>query len=722
MNHLKTSILTFSFLACFIFQGIAQESREESLGANSSTNDLSASWASREFWETTEGKPISDGWEFKDGMILLAEPGKGGNIVTRPLPSNFELSWKWKIEKGVNGGLKYRVRKFGQELFENSYLGLEYQIIDNDSDSTSNTSTASIYDLVGPKKDKVIHPPGQWNSSKIVASGDQIEHYLNDALVTSATTSGPNWETLIAFSKFYGGKDFGRPSNEDRFLLTDHGGKTTYKDFVFKPLPETLPAEPVNEGPFLGNASRNSWADQTSIVVWTRTTSRPEMLITGKPFKKISAKEVNELSKLKDAGKLEQVQLPAGTSLDDMLGACPGKEGKVRLSYFPEEQRKQVKSLNWVTTKAENDFTAQWKLEGLKPGTKYITIIEAQTIDGRPSAAIRGSFKAAPAATESRPLKFVITTCHDFIRRDDGDKGHKIYPAIKSMQPDFIVHAGDIEYYDKPDPWALTIPLMRFKWGRLFALPSNRDFYNHTTSYFIKDDHDTLADDCWPGKSYGAVTFEEGVKLFNNEQFPSRPQRYQTIWWGKDVQLWILEGRDYRSPNSMPDGPDKTILGKAQKAWLFKTLKESRATYKVICSPTPMVGPDRDNKKDNHANAVFAHEGNEIRDYLSKIPGAIVFCGDRHWQYASVDEETKLWEFGCGPGSELHELGWKAGDTRPSHQFLRVQGGFLSGELTYDSSGANPNLTIRHHSVTGQQVSEFKFPDGFRESVGRPQP
>ncbi|MFN9915766.1 MAG: alkaline phosphatase, partial [Pirellulaceae bacterium] len=107
------------------------------------------------------------------------------------------------------------------------------------------------------------------------------------------------------------------------------------------------------------------------------------------------------------------------------------------------------------------------------------------------SAAIRGSFETPPAIDQSNPVKFCITTCHDFIRRDDGWNGHKIYPAMKAMEPDFVVHAGDIEYYDKPNPWAMTIPLMRFKWARIFALPSNRDFYNRTTTYFIKDDHDT---------------------------------------------------------------------------------------------------------------------------------------------------------------------------------------------------------------------------------------
>lgn len=671
-------------------------------------------WAERDFWQTTDGKQVSDGWEFKDGAVALVKPGQGGNIVSRPLPSNFELSFSWKIQKGVNGGLKYRVRRFGTTIFDSNYLGLEYQILDNPADSTSNTSTASIYDLVGPKKEKTLHPPGQWNQAKIVALGDSIEHYLNGELVTTGTTSGPAWDTLIAFSKFYGARDFGRSGDQDRFMLTDHGGVTIYKDFVFKPLNAPDLKAIDNEGPFLANASRNSWADQRSIVLWTRTTSRPEILLDGKPFKSISNGQASELAKLKDPSTLEQLQLPDGAGLDEMIGACPGKAGRVRLSYFQEEHRKDVKSLEWITTQAANDFTAQWKLEGLKPGVTYITILEAQNLDGSPTAAIRGAFKTAPAESESSPVKFCITTCHDFIRRDDGPNGHKIYPAMKAIAPDFIVHAGDIEYYDKPDPWALTVPLMRFKWGRIFGLPSNRDFYNHTTSYFIKDDHDTLANDCWPGQTYGAVTFAEGKRLFNEEQFPSKPQRYQTVLWGKELQLWILEGRDFRSPNTLADGPEKTILGAQQKAWLSKSLQESKATYKLICTPTPIVGPDRDNKKDNHANAVFEHEGNELRQMFSKVPGVILCCGDRHWQYASVDERTNVWEFGCGPGSENHELGWKVGDTRPEHRFLRVQGGFLSGELTYDATGSIPRLTIRHHDVTGKQVSEFAFPESFK--------
>lgn len=667
-------------------------------------------WHQRGFWQTTDGELPGEGWEFVDGEVRLVKPRSGkGNLVSPPLPASFDLRWQWKIERGTNTGLKYRVRPFGSR-----WLGLEYQIIDEpiSGDSVSQGSTASIYDLVAPSSQRTLRPAGQWNDSRVVASGHRIEHYLNDELVASTFTAGPIWDQQIALSKFFAAEGFGQPGEQDRVMLTDHGGKTAYRNFRFVALnPVDEDSElPKSSPPFLANAMRNSWADQNSIVLWTRTTAHREMNRDGQPFNTLPRAELSELSKSGDAQAMLQAQLPAGATLDDMLGACPGAAGEVRLTYFPKLQRKSVQVTDWKTTHAEHDFTAQWRLEGLKPDTEYAAVIEARPV-GRQSlsAIIRGGFRTAPRPSQSKNIKFCVTTCHDFIRRDDGLNGHKIYPTMTEIDPDFVVHAGDIEYYDKPRPFALTVELMRFKWGRIFSLPSNRRFYQQTTSYFLKDDHDTLKNDCWAGQTYGVVSFERGVQIFNEEQFPTQTPRYKTVRWGRDLQVWFLEGRDYRSPNRMPDGPDKTILGAEQKAWLFRTLEESDARFKLIFSPTPVVGPDRVNKSDNHANANFVFEGNEIRDQFARHPGVIVFCGDRHWQYASVDEQTGLWEFGCGPGSEEHELGWKKGDQRPSHRFLRVAGGFLSGRLQYDDDD-QPQLTVRHHQVTGEQVSEFSFP------------
>ncbi len=466
---------------------------------------------------------------------------------------------------------------------------------------------------------------------------------------------------------------------------------------------------PGATAPQLGNGMRNGWADQHSIVIWTRTTARAEMVQDGPEFTTIDREQEREWQNTLSEEQLLEVQLPQGVRLEQMKGACPGAPGEVRLTYFPAGDESSKRTTDWTVTHSSRDYSCQWKLERLKPGTTYNACIEARSIgESEVNAVLRGAFQTAPEPDRPSPQCFCMTTCHDYIRRDD-ELGHRIYQAMTSLKPDWVIHAGDVEYYDKPKPFAWTVELMRFKWARLFALPRLREFYCNHTTYFMKDDHDTLKNDCWNGQKYGVVTFEQGVRLFNTEQFPSRSPRYADVQWGKDIQFWILEGRDYRSPNTMNDGPEKTILGEEQKAWLIKSVRASTATFKLVFSPTPLVGPDRAKKSDNHSNATFEYEGMQLREALSGIKGLIVFCGDRHWQYASVDSGTGLWEFGCGPGSERHELGWREGDIRPEHKFLRVQGGFLSGRLSYGVKDGNPSLSIRHHTVDGEEVSRFEF-------------
>ena len=179
---------------------------------------------------------------------------------------------------------------------------------------------------------------------------------------------------------------------------------------------------------------------------------------------------------------------------------------------------------------------------------------------------------------------------------------------------------------------------------------------------------------------------------------------YRTRRWGRDLQVWLVEGRDFRSPNTTPDGPAKTIWGAEQKEWFFKTVRESDATFKVLVSPTPLVGPDRGNKNDNHANRGFTHEGRELREFISKQGNMYVCCGDRHWQYVSVDSETGVREYSCGPTSDKHAGGFSQKMRSPMHRYLKVRGGFLS--VTVGRDGGEPRITFRHHDVRGEVVNE----------------
>ena len=316
-----------------------------------------------------------------------------------------------------------------------------------------------------------------------------------------------------------------------------------------------------------------------------------------------------------------------------------------------------------------------------------------------------------PGEESSKPLgqrhqmadiRFCVTTCLNFTDLDHAD-GFHIFPAMERLAPKFVVFTGDNVYYDSEQPQAVSIDLARYHWQRMYSLPRHVELLRNVASYWEKDDHDTHVDDGWPGKPpMGQFTFAQGQQVFR-EQVPLAGSIYRTYRWGQGLQIWLTDSRDFRSANNMADGPNKTIWGAEQKAWLKRTLLESDATWKVLISPTPIVGPDRPSKNDNHSNAGFTHEGDEFRHWAEKNVAGNFFivCGDRHWQYHSIHPQTGLNEFACGPGSDAHASG-TPGYNSAYHRFHRVKGGFLSVAVT------GGQIAFRHHDVRGEVVYEWK--------------
>ena len=454
------------------------------------------------------------------------------------------------------------------------------------------------------------------------------------------------------------------------------------------------------QGVYMANGIKIGEVAQDSAIVWTRLTEALEGNADGIPFP--------NLGKVRNAAADKTTaEMTGGHALAEMEGSVPGAPGFVRVVWWAEQAPDVKRETPWAAVDAQADFTRQFPLGGLAPATQYALRAEGRaTADGPAACSVEGRFRTAPAPETAAPVRFVVVTCQDYPRRDDPKNGHKIYDAMLELDPDFFVHTGDIEYYDKAEPYAPNRELARFKWNRLYAMPFQRAFHRNVSSFFIKDDHDTLRNDCWPGQSYGELTWEQGLAIFR-EQVPMGEKTYRTVRWGRDVQVWLVEGRDFRSPNTMRDGPEKSIWGPEQKAWFKKTVQESDATFRVLISPTPLVGPDRENKNDNHANRGFTYEGNELRRFIAGQDGMITINGDRHWQYESVDDDTGLYEFGTGPSSDCHAGGWDASDFRPEHRYLNLKGGFL--EINVQCEGELCKMTVRHRGVNGEAYHEETF-------------
>ncbi len=442
----------------------------------------------------------------------------------------------------------------------------------------------------------------------------------------------------------------------------------------------------AQNGPYLSTGVKAGEADANSAIVWVRLTADKKA-----DFGRLPILTEGLSSDQKDSGSM-----PADIS--------PGSKGLFRIHYWPESQGEAAKrSTAWLAVSPDSDYIRQTRLSGLRSGERYRYEVETRTeANVKPVASAQGAFHTAFSETANDAVRFIVTTCQAVRSIDSGELGHSTYRQMLAFEPHFLVHTGDIVYFDKA-PLAKSLPQARAKWNLMFSYGHNQYFHQNVTSYFMKDDHDTLKNDCWEGQTYGDLTFQQGLDMFR-EQVPMGEKTYRTYRWGEDLQIWMTENRDFRSANTDPDGPNKTILGAEQKAWLKRTIEESDATYKFVISPGPLVGPDKFGKKDNHANEVFAHEGQELRDFLSKQKNTYVVCGDRHWQYCSKDPDTGLMELGCGAINDQHDYGGNPGYFSDFHTYFSGKGGFLGITVEedqakaewYATDGQMETLTVRH--------------------------
>ena len=444
--------------------------------------------------------------------------------------------------------------------------------------------------------------------------------------------------------------------------------------------------------PHQAMGTRTGEVTDNSAIIWVRLTT---------------ASVRNNAGKLIPGRVKQGAERPAITvPVDQLEGACSGAPGNVRLRYGIKMDLSDAKSTDWVEVNEKTDFSHRFLVNDLNPATTYYFVSETQGLDKKTHGGFTGKFQTAPTSNVSTDLTFCVMTCQGYPDRGHPD-GHSIYPSMLALKPAFTCLTGDLVYYDNDEPYVTSPELARYHWQRMFSLPRLIDFNRQVGTYWLKDDHDTLNNDSGPeSKSMGSFTFAEGQKIFRQQAPMGDGLNYRTFRWGSDLQIWFTDGRDFRSKNKVPDGPDKTIWGNEQKAWFKRTVKESNATWKILVTPTPLVGPDRSNKSDNHSNLKFKHEGDEIRNWLrANVPDNFFsICGDRHWQYHSVHPESKVHEFSVGAASDLHAGGSKGNDPA-YHRFHRVKGGFLSA--TVKREGLKSSIVFQHRDVDGKVVYEF---------------
>lgn len=475
---------------------------------------------------------------------------------------------------------------------------------------------------------------------------------------------------------------------EPKFLIQAAEKAVSTYEMSFDRNPDVLLVD-SSEEPQQANGMRIVEVGPTSAKVWVRAT-RWALPNLG---------DLPEVQFEKRDGKHSSDAILPEQGVAGLPYATPGVRAEVRVGFTPKG-KSNFQYSRWKEVDADSDFSDIVELSSLAPEMEYSVRTQVRSPESSIVSTLSGSFRTLPDPSKPTSFKLAVSTCQSFIDRD-GPHGFDMYRTILDRGTDAFVMAGDVVYYDR---LARSKELAYYHWQRTYSLPTLVEFHKRVPSFFLKDDHDTYVNDSWPGQTKewtDDFRFVDGQKIFIQETGLPSPA-YRTFAIGSDLQVWLMEGRDFRSANDRPDGPGKTIWGTQQKAWLKETLDNSTAKFRVVISPTPIVGPDRPNKHDNHSNKDFATEGNEVRRLLTSYPNTIAVCGDRHWQFHSIDPDTGLHEFSVGPASDRHAGGWKQSNFQPEvHQYLRVAGGYLELELTNDTS--IPSLVVRHLDTQGNE-------------------
>jgi phosphodiesterase/alkaline phosphatase D-like protein len=343
-----------------------------------------------------------------------------------------------------------------------------------------------------------------------------------------------------------------------------------------------------------------------------------------------------------------------------------------------------------------NDLVVQIKLSGLRPSTRY----RYQVRQGNGSFGM-GEFETAPVAAASANVRFAISGDADATPGPNGRPAFnrfQVYGRMAAENNDFNINLGDTIYSDSEVggvPVARTVPE---KWGKYklgLALPALQKLRASAGLYSHWDDHEFIND--FSRAENGDALYAAGVKAFTDYAPVARPTAatglYRTFRWGKNLELFFLDERSFRSakataickgdlaptaPQAVRDAfsslapglknpvapgclavlndPARTMLGARQYAAFTKAIRASNATWKVIVNEVPIqqyyaLPYDR-------WEGYAAERERLLRFLQANVKNAVFLTTDTHGNLVNevhfktlggTPESTGMWEVVTGP-------------------------------------------------------------------------
>jgi alkaline phosphatase D len=348
-------------------------------------------------------------------------------------------------------------------------------------------------------------------------------------------------------------------------------------------------------------------------------------------------------------------------------------------------------------TSQKLDFTVVLAIDGLKPGTLYEYEI---FIDGDKKAD-GGRFRTF--GPPGRSAKFQVGF--------GGGAGYtpeheRIWNTIAAHNLSAFLFLGDNVYIDNPTRPAVQ----QYCYYRRQSRPEFRKFIASTSIFAIWDDHDFTTNDAGGGPEI--YTPEWKIPVWHtfknnwNNPYYGGGEKQPGCWFDfsiGDVDFFMLDGRYYRDK---PKGKNSSMLGAAQKKWLFQKLKSSRVTFKVLASPVPWAFGAKPGSLDPWQG--YKAEREQIFSFLetNRIDGVILISADRH--------RSDAWKIERKDGYDLYEF--ESSKLTNIHTHNIMPGALFGynkkcsfGLLTFDTTKSDPEVTYQIISIDDEVIWKFSL-------------
>lgn len=331
------------------------------------------------------------------------------------------------------------------------------------------------------------------------------------------------------------------------------------------------------------------------------------------------------------------------------------RSGRVTLQVARNKRFSRGLKIYRLRARASSDRTVQRKVGKLKSRTRYYY----RFVQGTKRKSSRGTFRTAPSSSSNATVRFAWSGDTDAIplpgKTTPYWNNFDIFRRMQAERNDFNIHFGDTIYSDSEVPGRTTPVALtrRQKWGKykinlgqakLRRLRASAGFYSHWDDHEFVNDFARGENKFGGGGGAGGYTvnrsgqtiYKDGVKAFRDYapvSYTSRDGLYRSRRWGRNLEVFFLDERSFRSPKASANGvcnnpstgqpdlaptgptatrnlfgavvpslrqpvspactaainsPNRTFLGQRQYARFTSAVKASKARFKVIMNELPI--------------------------------------------------------------------------------------------------------------------------------------